>query len=305
MPREYQFNFEIRHLIYFREVAQQLHFRRAAESLGVAQPALSRQIVQLEEALGAPLFLRSRRRVELTAAGRYLAGNVEPLLKQISRLPIDVQAIAGGHSGSLKVGFTGLAMATVLPAVLREFQRQRPDVRVELNESPTAAQVAALRSGDIACGFLHPDSLPEGFQFRQLLKERNGIVLPAEHPLARRRSLRLRDLAEVPFVLFPRENNPSFYDRTLAAFATAGVTPNIVEEIWPRANAVGLVRSGIGITLMCPSEANNLPAEVIFKSLQGPTPESRLALAWRDSTDNPAALTAFLAAASGNRVRST
>lgn len=297
MPREYQLNFEIRHLIYFREVAQQLHFRRAAESLGVAQPALSRQIAQLEEELGAPLFLRSRRRVELTPAGRHLVEKVEPLLQQLARLPTEVKAIAGGQSGSLRVGFTGLAMATVLPAVLREFQRQRPGVRVELNESPTAAQIDALRSGDIACGFLHPDSLPEGFQFRQLLEERNGVVLPVDHPLAQRRTLKLSDLREVPFVLFPRKHNPSFYDRTLSAFAVAGVTPHIVEEIWPRANAVGLVRSGLGATLMCPSEAQNLPGEVTFRPLRGPTPESRLALAWRESPDNPPALAAFLLAA--------
>ena len=297
MPREYQFNFELRHLIYFREVARQLHFRRAAEALGVAQPALSRQVAQLEEAMGASLFDRSRRRVELTPAGRHLQEKVEPMLRGIARLPAEIAAISGGESGSLRVGFTGLAMATVLPGVLREFQLQRPNVRVELTESPTASQVDALRAGEIACGFLHPDSLPAGFSFRQLLKERNGVVLPAEHPLARRKTLQLKGLRNVPFVLFPREHNPSFYDRTLSAFSAAGVTPQIVEEIWPRANAVGLVRSGLGATLMCPSEARNLPSEVVFRPLQGPTPESRLALAWRETGDNPPALAAFLAAA--------
>lgn len=301
MPREYQLNFEIRHLIYFREVAQQLHFRKAAESLGVAQPALSRQIAHLEGALATPLFVRSRRRVELTPAGRHLAEKVEPLLQQLSRLPTDAKAVAEGQSGSLRVGFTGLAMATVLPAVLREFQRQRPNVRVELNESPTASQIEALKSGEISCGFLHPDALPEGFHFRQLLQERNGVVLPVEHSLARRRSLKLSELQDLPFVLFPRKNNPSFYDRTLSAFAAAGITPNIVEEIWPRANAVGLVRSGLGATLMCPSEAQNLPDEVTFRALRGPTPESRLALAWRESIDNSPALAAFLAAAAQDR----
>lgn len=296
MPREYQFDFEIRHLIYFREVAQRLHFRQAAESLGVAQPALSRQIIQLETAIGTPLFSRSRRRVELTEAGRHLQAQTEPLLRQLQSMPAELRAIARGESGVMRVGFTGLAMATVLPAVLREYQRRRPGIRIELNESPTATQVEALLAGDIACGFLHPDSLPDGFKFRQLLKERNGVVLPNEHPLAKRRSLKLSDLVDVPFVLFPRAHNPSFYNRTLAAFESAGVTPNIVEEIWPRANAVGLVRAGMGATLMCPSEAKNLPEEVVFKPLQGPTPESRLGLAWRDSEDTPAALDEFLKA---------
>lgn len=297
MPREYQFNFEIRHLIYFREVAQTLHFRRAAESLGVAQPALSRQIAQLESALGASLFNRTRRRVELTPAGHHLVGQVEPLLRKLQRLPSELSAIADGETGSLRVGFTGLAMATVLPGILREFQRSHPKIRVELNESPTVAQVEALRSGDIACGFLHPGSLPEGFLTRPLLQERNGIILPADHPLATRKSLKLSALAQVPFVLFPRLHNPSFYDHTLTAFNNAGVTPLIAEEVWPRANAVGLVRAGIGATFMCPSEARNLPEEVVFRKLSGPTPESRLSLAWRDTLDNPPALAPFLKAA--------
>ncbi len=198
----------------------------------------------------------------------------------------------------MRIGFTGLAMATVLPSILKTFQTKHPGIRIELNESPTAAQVEALRDGDIACGFLHPDALPDGFRFQQLLEERNGAVLPADHPLAKRRTLRLKDLATVPFVLFPRMHKPSFYDRTLSAFAEAGVTPQVVEEIWPRANAVGLVQSGMGATLMCPSEARNLPQGVVFKKLQGHTPMSRLDLAWRETVENPAALAAFLEAAS-------
>jgi len=300
MPREYQFPFELRHLVYFHEVAQTLHFRRAAEALGVAQPALSRQIAQLEEALGARLFDRSRRRVELTPAGRHLRELVDAILPRLQRLNHEVRAVAAGETGLLRVGFTGLAMATLLPAILREFHRRHPGIRLELNESPTSAQVAALVSGELACGFLHPDSLPPGFKTRQLLRERNGVVLPADHPLARRAVLRLRELAHVPFVMFPRSHNPGFYDRVLVAFREAGIIPNISEEVWPRTNAIGLVRAGVGMTLMCPSEAKHLPADVVFRPLHGPTPESRLVLAWREA-GAPAALSAFLAIATSQR----
>jgi LysR family transcriptional regulator, benzoate and cis,cis-muconate-responsive activator of ben and cat genes len=296
MPREYQFPFELRHLVYFREVARTLHFRKAAEALGVAQPALSRQIAQLEKALEAPLFTRTQRRVELTPAGRHLREQVEALLPRLQRWPSDLAALAAGESGLLRVGFTGLAMATVLPAILREFHRRHPGIRLELNESPTALQVPALQKGDVDCGFLHPDALPTGFKTRQILRERNGIVLPAEHPLASREQVHLRDVAAVPFVLFPRAHNPGFYDRVLAAFRTAGVTPQIAEEVWPRANAIGLVRAGIGATIMCPSEARHLPTDVKFLPVRGPSPESRLVLAWRDGSES-AVLPPFLAVA--------
>jgi LysR family transcriptional regulator, benzoate and cis,cis-muconate-responsive activator of ben and cat genes len=293
MPREYQFGFELRHLVYFREVARRLHFRRAAEALAVAQPALSRQVRQLEAALGTRLFERSRRRVELTSAGAHLAERIEPVLKGLAGLPGEVAALDPGRSGRIRVAFTGLAMATVLPGILREFHRLHPGIRVELNESPTAIQRTALAEGDIECGFFHPEAGAPGIATRVLLEERNGVLLPGDHPLAARPTLRLRDLAQTPFVLFPRTHNPGFYDRVLAAFASAGVTPRIAEEVWPRANGVGLVRAGLGATFMCPSEARQLPPEVVFRPLRGPAPESRLVVGWRQGNTEPA-LTSFL-----------
>ncbi len=297
MPREYQFPFELRHLVYFHAVAHHLHFRRAGESLALAQPALSRQIAQLEKSLGTPLFLRSRRRVELTPAGRALAERIEPLLKALQRVPRDVRAVADGEIGHVRIAFTGLAMATVLPRILREFHQQHSGIRLELTESPTAAQLAALQAGELACGFFHPDAPTAGLRTRLLLRERNGVLLPYAHPLASRTVLQLRDLAKTPFVLFPRAHNPGFYDRILAAFSTANVTPRIAEEVWPRANGVGLVRAGLGATFMTPSEAKHHPPEVVFRELKGPAPESRLVLGWRQPPDPEPALAAFLAIA--------
>lgn len=297
MPREYQFPFEIRHLVYFREVARTLHFRKAAEALAVAQPALSRQIAQLEQGLGVALFTRSRRRVELTAAGKALAERVEPLLRSLSGIATDLRAVGGGEVGHVRMAFTGLAMATVLPGILREFHRRYPGIRLELNESPTSSQLTSLQAGEIACGFFHPDATTPGLRTHVLLREKNGVLLPADHPLANRESLRLRDLADTPFVLFPRTHNPGFYDRVLAAFARAGVTPRIAEEVWPRANGIGLVRSGLGATFMCPSEARTLPPEVVFHPLEGPAPESRLVIGWPLDREPEPALAAFIGVA--------
>ena len=296
MPGEHQFPFSLRQLAYFREVARRLHFRRAAEALAIAQPALSRAVAQLETDLGARLLDRTRRGVELTPAGRLLLERSEPLLRGLSALPGDLRALAGGQVGTVRVGFTGLAMATVLPGILRAFHATHPGIRLELTEMPTSAQLAALQTGDLACGFFHPDAPSPGLETRVLLRERNGILLSAADPLARRRTLRLRELANTPFVLFPRQHNPGFYDRILAAFAEAGVAPKITEEVWPRANGVGLVRAGLGATFMTPSESRHLPPEVVCRRLIGPAPESRLVLGWKPVSTLDPALGAFLAA---------
>lgn len=296
MPAEHQFPFSLRQLAYFREVARRLHFRRAAEALAIAQPALSRAVAQLETDLGARLLNRTRRGVELTPAGHLLLERSEPLLRGLAALPSDLRALAGGQVGTVRVGFTGLAMATVLPGILRAFHATHPGIRLELTEMPTSAQLAALQTGDLACGFFHPDAPSPGLETRVLLRERNGILLSAADPLARRRTLRLRELANTPFVLFPRQHNPGFYDRILAAFSAAGVAPKITEEVWPRANGIGLVRAGIGATFMTPSESRHLPPEVVCRRLIGPAPESRLVLGWKPVPALDPALGAFLAA---------
>ncbi len=294
MPREYQFNYELRHLVTFLEVARHLHFRRAAEALAIAQPALSRQIAQLEQAVGTRLFERTQRRVELTPAGQAFAERIAPLLRSLDSAGRDLKARAAGETGHLRVAFTGLAMATVLPSLLRRFSQRHPGIRVELNESPTAAQRQALLDGEIACGFFHPDAATPELQTRLLLRERNGVLLPPGHALWARPRLRLKDLGATPFVLFPRSLNPGFYDRILAACSQAGLTPRIAEEIWPRINGIGLVRAGLGATFITPSEARHLPAEVAFRPLDGPAPESRLVLGWRREKQLDPALAAFL-----------
>jgi len=298
MAREFQIPFELRHLVYFREVARRLRFRAAAEALAIAQPALSRAIAQLESSLGIQLFHRTRRGVELTAEGKILLERTEPLLRAAAAVPAELKAVAAGEIGRVRVAFTGLAMSSVLPGILRAFHERHPRIKLELTESPTSAQLTALAAGEIGCGFFHPDAPSPSLRTRLLLRERNGVLLPASHPLAARPTVALHDLGETPFVLFPRAHNPGFYDRILGAFATAGIAPRIAEEVWPRANGVGLVRAGLGATFVTPSEAQGIPADVQFRPLVGPAPESRLVLGWRREPAPDPSLAAFLDVAS-------
>ena len=295
MPRKYQYPYELRHLIYFQAVAQYLHFRRAAESLGVAQPALSRQIAQLESALGVTLFNRTQRRVELSLAGDTLLSRIEPLLQLLQKIPDELHAVAQGEVGHVRVAFTGLAMATVLPSIIREFARAHPGVRLKLNESPTSAQIKSLREGEIDCGFFHSETRePVGLKTKLLLREKNGLLLPGDHHLSKKSKVSLKDFASTPFVLFPRSFNPGFYDRILSAFSKSGISPEIAEEIWPRANGIGLVRAGLGATFITPSEAKQLPSDIVFRRLSGPAPESRLVVGWQMKENSNPSVESFI-----------
>ncbi len=305
MPYKYQFPFELRHLVYFQSVAEHLHFRKASEALNIAQPALSRQIAQLEGNLRVKLFNRTQRRVELTQAGQTLLRRLDPLLQSLERIPVELQSVDQGKIGHVKIAFTGLAMATVLPDIIREFTKLHPGIRVELKESPTSTQMDELLANQIDCGFFHPGPLvPAGLQTQLLLREKNGILIPKENPLSKRHNLRLKDFADTPFVLFPRQLNPGFYDRILAACSNAGITLQIAEEVWPRTNGIGLVRAGLGVTFITPSEARHIPFEVVFRPLSGPAPESRLVLGWRSMPKPVSAVSAFISLAS-SQLRTT
>src|SRR3954453_10103995 len=143
---------ELRHLRYFVAVAEELHFRRAAERLHVSQPPLSQQIRALERELGVTLFERNRRRVELTAAGSALLGEARGILAAVEHAVDLTQRVARGEAGALSVGFVGSAMYGALPDVVREFRASRPGVELRLRELPTGAALEALAAGGIDVG---------------------------------------------------------------------------------------------------------------------------------------------------------
>lgn len=267
MPREHQFPFELRHLVYFHEVARRLHFRRAATALAVTQPALSRQIQQLERALGVDLFVRHSRRVELTPEGRLLAQKCAQLFPQVHGLVEEIGALAKGAGGVLRIMFSSLAMASVLPGALRAFSEANPKVQIDLAEAGTEPQLQAVRDGLIHVGFAHPETLPPGFGSVVLAEEPMGLVLARDHWLARLEKIRPRDLAHEELILFAEAENPALYRRMLTFWRGHGFEPRVRQQGLSRANRVALAVAGLGVTYACPSEAAALPAEAVFRPL--------------------------------------
>jgi DNA-binding transcriptional LysR family regulator len=240
---------ELRHLRYFLAVAETLHFSKAAERLGIAQPPLSQQIKRLEQLLGHRLFDRTTRGVKLTLAGQLLAERARGALERIHDDLVQVRRLGRGEEGTLTVGFSGSVMFTELPAAIGSFRRRYPKVELRLHELVTSAQIAGLLDGTLDLGFLRDGDPTEGIQMTTLLKERFVAVLPNAHALARKSSLRVKDLRHEPFILFSRRMGPLAFDRTVACCERSGFRPNIVQDApqWP--TLVRLVAAGLGVSL--------------------------------------------------------
>src|SRR5580658_4379454 len=240
---------ELRHLRYFLAVADTLHFSRAAERLGIAQPPLSQQIRRLEQLLGHALFDRTTRGVNLTLAGQLLAERARGMMERIQDDLEQVRRLGRGEQGTLTVGFSGSVMFTDLPVAIERYRRQYPKVELRLRELATSAQIAALLEGTLDLAFLRDGDPTDGIQMSTLMEERYVAVLPQAHVLARKSSLRVRDLQQEPFVLFARRMGPLAFDRTVACCERSGFRPNIVQDApqWP--TLVRLVAAGLGVSL--------------------------------------------------------
>jgi DNA-binding transcriptional LysR family regulator len=224
---------ELRHLRYFVAIGEEQHYGRAARSLRVAQPALSRQIQDLEEELGFKLFERLPRGVKLSAAGKLFLEDARRILQEVNEAAMRAAQVARGLSGTLRVGFSeNASWRGVVPDSFRRFREQQPDAKLQLQPAASLEQFEAIRSGRLDAGFVNfmPKSDPELDQLRVAIQHVE-LAVPKRHALTKLKKLRLRDLKDVPFVWFPRWASPAFYDRLMQACYRGGLkSPRIVQE---------------------------------------------------------------------------
>lgn len=238
---------ELRHLRYFRVVAETLNFTRAAERLHVAQPPLSRQIQQLEEELGVALLERSRP-LRLTEAGRFFYEHSAQLLEQLSRVCDDTRRIDKGQRRWLGIGFAPSTLYGALPELIRRL-RASGDIELGLSEMVTLQQVEALKTGRIDVGFgrIHID---DAAVVQKVIREDPLVAaLPAGHPLLAG-PVSLTQLAQEPFVLYPGNVRPSYADHVLDLFSRNDLKIRVAQMTNELQTAIGLVAAGIGITLV-------------------------------------------------------
>lgn len=272
---------ELRHLRYFVAVAEELHFGRAAARLHIAQPGLSQQIQALERELGVALLDRTRRRAQLTPAGRSFLDESRRLLVQVERAVHLARRAGSGEIGRLAIGATESATHIVLPPVLREYRRRYPDVELVLHEMISEDQVEALRHGEIDVAFVRGPLVADDLEQLPLPEERLAVVIPRRHALARRASVPLKALAGEPFVLHPTPPS-GWAEFTLAACRRAGFEPRVVQTGTSSAVAVSFVAAELGVALLPSGLAEGIDRRgVVVRPISGAAPRTRLVTVYR------------------------
>ena len=284
---------ELRHLRYFVAVGEEEHYGRGAQRLCVAQPALSRQIQDLEEEVGFKLFERLSRGVKLSTAGKVFLEEARRILQQVDDATRRAKRVAAGQPGTLRAGFIeSMSWHGVVPDSFRQFRERLPDAELQIKPLSSLEQIAAIQSGQLDAGFLFTiANIDRELAQLDIALVNLMLAVPKGHPLAKSKALRLRDLSTASFIWFPRRESPRFYDRLMHACFRGGLkSPHVVQEGVNEATILSLVSCGLGVAFVSSATRWRCPESVVLLSVNDLKLPLPFALVWRK--DNASVLLA-------------
>src|SRR5262245_12725041 len=278
---------ELRHLRYFQAVAEELSFSRAATRLHVAQPALSRAIKQLEHALGAEVLERTRHHVRLTPAGAVLLREIAVLLQHLEEATRRVRRTAAGEEGELRLGYIGPPTQPFLGRLLHDYRKRYPLVSIHLEERTPERVWEMVAKGRLSAALTRPVLAHEALGLRTILlrEERLGIVVPAHHALARRRSVPWTVLAREPLIVLARREGMGLHDAVMVGCRRAGVTPRLAHTPSLIGTVMSYVEAGAGLGVVTESVVTPTPA--LHFVLLKPVQRVPLVFVWQEDEDAP------------------
>jgi DNA-binding transcriptional LysR family regulator len=281
------YQLELRHFNYFLAVAEELHFRQAAEKLFISQPGLSRQIKQMEEILGTSLFVRNKRKVSLTPAGEYLKSELEFILNHLEVTKKQLKSIGDGNLGEIRIGFLGSAMQNVIPDLLIKLKNKYAGIKANLEELSNNAQVNAVLRDKLDVGFVRLARVPNGIELRPVFEDTFSIVLPKDHKLNSTSFNGLHQLAEESFILFSQDYSPLYYDTVMSICEDEGFTPKISHKSVHAQTIFKLVENKLGIAIVPTSLQYGFQMDVKFIELKKISQRAVLSVIWKVDNRNP------------------
>jgi DNA-binding transcriptional LysR family regulator len=279
-----------KHFPFFLAVAEEQNLHRAAERLNIAQSALSRRIADLERELGDTiLFERQARGVSITEAGRVLAEDVRRILLDIEEAGRRVRRVARGDLGTLRVAFSeAMVRRPLLPAVLRRFRDEWPEVELRAFPLTSDAQRSRLRGDEIDVGFVIEEAGDaEDFSALMVGMDKFVLALPTGHRLAGRASVSVRDLENEPLILPSRQVSPRLFSRMMATFDAHGISPQIAVEVNAVDIAYGLVAAGLGLAIVTAARADRTPPDIVLADIEDFELPLPISMIWRRGNDAP------------------
>lgn len=278
---------EMRHIRYFLAVAEELHFRNAAEKLYISQPGLSRQIKRMESDLGVKLFLRHNRKVELTSTGKYLKEEFSRLKRELDGVLSHAQLLEKGFQGQLKLGYIGSAMQAVIPDFLLKTRMEFPKVRFDLKEMDNQSQLKAIENQEIDLGFVRLDRVPRDFEMRPMFEDTFSLVLPKDHHINKNNFKDISQLKNDSFIMFDASYSTSYYEKVMQIFDQAGFVP-IISHKTVQANTIyRLIEKKFGVAIVPTSLKNGYDLDIKFIELDSIEHRTTLQAIWSKKNTSP------------------
>ena len=284
----HDYHITLKQLRYFLSVAETLNFTKAAKEHYIAQTAMSQNILALEKQLGVTLFERTKRKVTLTDAGRYLYDDFSRILLDIEISIERARRIQEGYNGSLRIGFQGIHENEILPKILRIFQKRYPQIDIILIQDSLYNLSIQLQNNKLDIIFSLSCEDVDDTEIDEFVFSREPLcaVLPTNHPLAKNKIVRRRQLAKEPVIFVKPENSSGTYEAMLHDCQKQGFTPHVVTCTENVESALMLVDAGLGVTFF-PACCKGLNHHISFVELDENT-FVELCIRWKRNSGNPA-----------------
>lgn len=278
---------EHRHYKYFLALAEDLHFRKAAERLFISQPGLSRQIKQMEENLGIELFERHNRKVKLSKAGLYMQKELNSHFKRLDDIIDHAKLLNDGLDGHLNLGYLGSAMQDVIPNLMLEFKKHHPNVLFSLKEMDNNKQIQALLNQEIDLGFVRMERVPRGLKVQSVFEDTFSIVLPKDHPIDESNFKSLSQFKDESFIFFDSSYSESYYEKMMQIFDDSGFSPLVSHNTVNASSIFRLVENNFGVAIVPTSLQLGYDMNVKFIELSKIPQRTTLKLVWNNVNSNP------------------